>query len=246
MDAFFRRFFPDDDNCLKSYHHNVQMGLPERGAILDLGCGDLRELARYRTPARDVWGTDFEQHPRLSATDWFRPLEPNGRIPFATESFDLVAATWVLEHVETPVSFLREIARVLRPGGRLVVLTANGAHYVTLLTRLFRCLPHEVTQQIVYRLYGRLPRDTHPTHYRLNTIAQLRRAGQLAGLRLTELRHFANPDYFSFWRPLHRAAIITDWLLEQLSPGLGRLYLTATLEKPRLPANDSVERKAAA
>jgi hypothetical protein len=117
-----------------------------------------------------------------------------------------------------------------------VALTPDGRHYVTWLTRLFRLVPHEVTQLLVQHLYGRLPHDTHPTHFRLNTPAQIDRTARRAGLRLAGLRRFANADYFSFAPRLRRYAIVSDWLLEKICPGLGRVYLVVTLEKP-LTAN---------
>jgi len=48
-------------------------------------------------------------------------------IPFDKASFDLVVSFHVLEHIEEPVAYLTEMARVCRPGGRLVVVTPNGA-----------------------------------------------------------------------------------------------------------------------
>ena len=86
-------------------------------------------------------------------------------------------------------------------------------------------------------LYGRPPHDTFPTWYRLNTAAQLRRRGRAAGLRLVELAGFPNPEYFAFWPPLRRAAVVADWLLDRWRPGLGRLYWVATLERPLTPAS---------
>lgn len=232
---------------MRGYHQELQDHLPAHGAVLDLGCGDHRQLARYRTPDRQVWGTDFDEHPRLQHAEWFRKLEPDGVIPFPPDSFDLIASTWVLEHIESPADFLRETYRVLRPGGRLVALTANGLHYVTAITRLFRLLPHELTQQIVLRLYRRAPHDTHPTYFRLNTGAQIRRAAWTSGMQLANLRYYANPDYFSFNRMLRRSAIVADWLLSRVRDDLGRLYLVATLEKPKIHCPSStIRRKAAA
>src|SRR5262249_6352335 len=212
-------------------------------AVLDLGCGDLHALARYRTPNRQIWGTDFQAHPRLRDREWFRAMGRDSAIPFSAESFDIVAALWVLEHVAQPARFLDEVTRVLRPGGLFIVLTADARHYVTWLTRLLAGLPHSVTQTIVKRLYGRPPDDTHCTHSRLNSPAQLRSAARNAGLRVAELQRVANPDYFSFWQPLRRAAIVTDWMLEKLFPGRGRLYFVATLQKPM--QSNSVQRQAA-
>jgi len=233
MDSFYARFFPhEDSNAYASYHRELQALLVEPGRVLDLGCGKNTQLACYRTPRREAWGADFEPHPRLEHAEWFRPLGPGGQIPFPAETFDVVASTWVLEHVASPAQFLSEIVRVLRPGGCFVALTINGLHYVTWITRLLHLLPHRVTQQVVYRLYGRVPHDTFPTHYRLNTPGQLRRAARAAGLELASLTGIANPDYFSFWQPLRRAAIVTDWCLECVGRGLGRVYFVTVLRKP--------------
>jgi hypothetical protein len=124
------------------------------------------------------------------------------------------------------------VARILRPGGHFVALTINGLHYVTWITRLLHLLPHEAIQALVCRLYGRPPEDTFPTYFRLNTLPALRRAARAAGLELASLVRFANPDYFSFWPPLRRAAVVLDWCLERFCPGLGRIYLVVTLCKP--------------
>ncbi|MFL5243551.1 MAG: class I SAM-dependent methyltransferase [Gemmataceae bacterium] len=231
MDSFFRRFFPEDANALDGYHLEIQRRLTEQAAVLDLGCGDNRQLAKYRSPRRQVWGADFHRHPQLKHDEWFRLLGADGRIPFAGGSFDLVAACWVLEHIRDPQAFLGEVARVLRPGGHLVALTINAAHYVTWMIRLIHLLPHAFTQEIVRRLYGRSHHDTFPTHYRLNTAGQIKKTVGPTGLDLTASVYFANPDYFSFSKPLRRAAIVADWFLEEWFPGMGKLYVVTVMQK---------------
>lgn len=52
----------------------------------------------------------------------------DGRLPFEDSSFDVVVSIEVVEHVEDPFAFLRELARVARPGGRVVVTTPNVLH----------------------------------------------------------------------------------------------------------------------
>jgi SAM-dependent methyltransferase len=239
-DPFFLRFFPDCKiDSLEGFHQGLQAHLHERGRLLDLGCGDNTQLARYRTPTREVWGADLQEHPRLQHPRWFRQLGAHGDIPFGDETFDLVSACWVLEHIAAPTRFLREVNRVLRPGGWFVALTPNGRHYATWLIRLFDCLPHRLTQEIVYRLYQRRHYDTFPTYYRLNTRMELASASRSAGLRLAGIRGFPNPDYFAFSALAQRAAVLTDWLLDRLHPELGRLYLVASLLKPSRSRSDA-------
>jgi SAM-dependent methyltransferase len=232
MDAFFARFFPHDGDAVEGYHAALRGRLLVARRVLDLGCGDNAGLARYRTAGREVWGADVERHPRLVFPEWFRLLEPSGRVPFPDANFDLIASCWVLEHVAKPQAFLAEVSRLLRPGGSFVSLTVNAWHYVTWLSRLAGLLPHSWTQRLVRGLYGREPHDTFPTYYRLNTTGQFRRAARGAGLGYEVAARFANPDYFRFSPPLRRGAVVCDWLLEQAAGGLGRVYLVVAFHKP--------------
>ena len=205
MERFFQRFFPHEDwDACAGYHREISARLVEKGKILDLGCGDQSQLAAYRTAERQVWGTDFQVHPRLQHPEWFRLLGPTGQIPFSAATFDLVTSSWVMEHVETPVIFMREVSRVLRPAGRFVALTVNARHYVSWAARLLHLLPHRVTQELIRWLYGRSHHDTFPTRYRLNTVKELRHIARSNGLVLESVVQYANPGYFAFWQPLWR------------------------------------------
>jgi SAM-dependent methyltransferase len=51
-----------------------------------------------------------------------------GALPFGSAAFDLVLNTQVLEHVEDPAAVVRELWRVLRPGGRLFLTAPQGWH----------------------------------------------------------------------------------------------------------------------
>jgi ArsR family transcriptional regulator len=43
-------------------------------------------------------------------------------LPFSSASFDVVTCNWVVEHLEAPAAVLAEVKRVLRPGGRLIII----------------------------------------------------------------------------------------------------------------------------
>jgi SAM-dependent methyltransferase len=230
MDTF-ARFFPGEEDSEYGYHRAIRAHLPGGARVLNLGCGRNTDLAVFRAEGHEVWGADFAAHPELDEPRWFRPLAADGTAPFGGASFDLVVSRWVLEHVRAPVPFLREVGRLLRPGGRFVALTVNAGHYVSWLSRLADVLPHDARGRLVRRLYGRPAHDTFPVCYRLNTPAQLRPRASQAGLRLERVTGYANPDYFRFAPRLRQAAVLADWLLEKAGTGLGRVYLVVTLHK---------------
>ncbi len=96
--------------------------------VLEFGCGIgtyVREIRRY-TP--HVFGFDIEverlQAGRVRGVDGLVAAVAE-RLPFADGAFDVVFSNEVLEHVEDDRAACREIARVLRPGGRAVIFVPN-------------------------------------------------------------------------------------------------------------------------
>jgi ubiquinone/menaquinone biosynthesis C-methylase UbiE len=230
--SLLRRVFPGDIHHVDGLHKAIRRALPDRGRILDLGCGINTDLARYRTFDREVWGTDFHPHPRLQHSEWFRPLRKDETIPFPDAYFDTVVTVMVLEHVVDPEPFLKEVSRVLRPGGQFIGHSISGTHYVTFIRRLFGLLPHSTNQAIVKALYNRPEVDTFPAYYRLNTQTELHRQCIEAGLNFVDYQRYADPGYFRFAKPVEALAILTDRLLDSLCRGWGRLYFTMVAEKP--------------
>jgi ubiquinone/menaquinone biosynthesis C-methylase UbiE len=104
-------------------------------AFLDAGCGDGRYLAALAAelPARRA-GTDISERiletarQRVDADFRQGSLEA---LPFADGEFDLVLCTQVIEHVPDADGAIAELARVLRPGGALVISTDNARNFVT-------------------------------------------------------------------------------------------------------------------
>jgi ubiquinone/menaquinone biosynthesis C-methylase UbiE len=61
------------------------------------------------------------------------------RLPFGDEQFDLVTCGYVLEHVPDAVAGLRELSRVLRPRGRVLLLATEDTLAGAWTSRLWRC-----------------------------------------------------------------------------------------------------------
>ena len=66
---------------------------------------------------------------------------PDGTLPFADETFDAAISIEVVEHVEDPFRFLRELARIVRPGGRVIVTTPNVLSLTSRLRNLLWGFP---------------------------------------------------------------------------------------------------------
>jgi demethylmenaquinone methyltransferase/2-methoxy-6-polyprenyl-1,4-benzoquinol methylase len=96
-------------------------------SILDLatGSGDLALAMRKAMPGARIVGADFcLPMLQVAASKGLRPLvvADGTRLPFADGSFDAVTVAFGLRNMESWPGALREMSRVLRPGGHLLVL----------------------------------------------------------------------------------------------------------------------------
>jgi SAM-dependent methyltransferase len=106
--------------------------------VLEVGCGTGWFAARLqRELGAEVVAIDqSERMVELARADGVDARVGDvQQLPFDDETFDCVAAIWMLYHVTELDTGLREIARVLRPGGRLVAVT-NGADHLIELWKL--------------------------------------------------------------------------------------------------------------
>lgn len=132
-----------------------RVGHYARGRILDVGCGDKRFAAYCRAQATSYVGLDYPTTFFGSAEN----VEVFGSaldLPFADATFDTVVSFEVLEHVTDPARMVREIRRVLKPGGHVILTTPFlwGEH----------CQPHDYfrfTQYGLARLFAEAGLSVH-------------------------------------------------------------------------------------
>lgn len=142
-------------------------------------------------------------------------------LPFATASFDTVLSHEVLEHVQDDGQALAEMARVLRPGGRLILFTPNRLYPFETHGHYWRGVYHFGNTPFINWLPDRWRNPLAP-HVRAYTWRQLRRLLQQNGLTILHHRQIY-PGY--------------DNIIYRF-PALGRLIrsLTYGLEKTPLSA----------
>lgn len=94
-------------------------------AILDAGCGIGETMKKMVAVAPNVTGIDRVWHRSVAIAEWRGVDLDVTPWPLASEAYDVVVMLDVIEHLERRVSALREVHRVLKPGGRLLLSAPN-------------------------------------------------------------------------------------------------------------------------
>jgi len=187
------------------------------GRTLDWGCGwgqvtsllidrgvDV-EPFDYRAEAAEPGRAALDRFPAITCTYSPEPVA----LPYPDASFDTVLSCGVLEHVQDPAASLDELARVLRPGGRLWVLKLPNRHsYLEWIARRMGLYYH-----------GALEHDT------IYTPASARELVAGHGYRVEDVR-LANMLPLTVDHPLAARLAGPIWQVNRLLaaiPGLNRL-----------------------
>lgn len=106
-----------------------------RGVLADIGCGRGDLWHALRGPFSSCIGVDAVRYEGLPPEVEFHAadLDTTG-LPLPDAAVDAAAAVEVIEHLENPRAFVRELARIVRPGGWVVVTTPNQLSALSLLT----------------------------------------------------------------------------------------------------------------
>ncbi|MER6970949.1 class I SAM-dependent methyltransferase [Nocardioides sp. NBC_00850] len=112
-----------------------RLGLQAGERVLDMGAGGGRHAFEMYRRGADVIAFDQDAEELAKVSDWFfamRDEVPEGAnaevkegdalsLPFADGEFDRIVAAEVLEHIHRDVDAIKELVRVLRPGGTLAI-----------------------------------------------------------------------------------------------------------------------------
>jgi len=202
--------------------------------VLDLGAGTgskfKYDLKTKVEPDGEVIGVDFDARVTKNPLLHRGVVMDSLRLPFGDNTFDVVFARYVLEHVRHPSEFMGEVWRVTRPGGSFLFLTPNKWHYV--------CLASRFTPEAFHRSYnrrrGRAETDTFRTVYRLNTRGDIRYFFRKAGFAEKELKmRECCPNYLTLAVPLFLFGVAYERLVNSsnLLSGL-RVNILGNFVKP--------------
>ena len=163
--------------------------------ILDIGCGQAKVWQLF--PKTDVIGLDISKKNLSTAKKYIKPIYGNAtKLPFKNNFFDFILASEVLEHIYETNLVLKEINRVLKKKGKLVVTFPNTS---SIQFRLSLCL------------WGRNPTLNYPhnvNHIRFFNIEDIKLMLKTTNLKVKKIRgcnflsfHKVN---FKFYIPIPR------------------------------------------
>ena len=191
------RFYRNEQHPYRIFEQQVGTLIePGRTVLLDAGCGrTVPVLRKFLGRAGRLIGVEL-----VDFTDVPPGIEVHnsdlGRLPLPDASVDLVMSRSVFEHLTDPDAVYRELARVLRPGGRVVFLTANLWDYGTMVARL---VPNRFHAKVVKVVEGRQEEDTFPTAYRTNSRSAVDRLAAASGFRVQSFEYLSQyPNYLMF------------------------------------------------
>lgn len=170
----------------------IRAALPDLAAarLLEIGCGVGRYVEKLAALAPFVVGLEYERERAHQAAARLRPPRlvngANEALPFADGSFDAVLSNEVIEHVADDAVSAREMVRVLRRGGRLVLFCPNRWYPVEQHGVYWRGAYHFGNVPLVNYLPDRLRNRLAP-HVRTYTSRRLR--GLFAALPVREVSH---------------------------------------------------------
>lgn len=201
-----------DDKAFRAF---ILKRLKPHHTLLDLGAGaGIVEEMNFKVDAARVFGLDPD--PRVADNPYLHEAKvgKGEDIPWPDESFDIVIADNVLEHLENPTAVFQEVARVLKPSGRFLFKTPNRRHYMPLIARL--------TPLAFHRFYnwlrGRAFEDTFPTVYKANRPADIAAAAHPTGMELTAIELIeSRPEYLRITAVSYLAGILYERMVNASS-----------------------------
>jgi len=203
---------------------------------LDLGCGHQifpewrfsqeKELTRI---CKTIVGVDYDFGSLLRHRSIGMKVQSDiGTLPFADESFNLVTANMVVEHLDSPEKQFSEVARVLKRGGLFIFLTPNANGYFAVLRRF---VPNAINNTLVSLLDGRRSADVFPVHYKANTAGRVKQLADGSQFEVVNQRLLVTDAVFSVVPPLMLVELL--WLRALMTSRLRpwRTNLLAILRK---------------
>lgn len=222
-----QRFIPEIEYHQNRYARGLGTLVQQGNRWLDIGAGTRPHAGwvgikpeALGSRAGLAVGCDLvESHLKQNRSLHVVAVADAGQLPFADNSFDVVSANMVVEHLRDPKLVFREIARVLVSGGHFVFVTPNRSNPAVFLASII--LPSQMRRRLAELVDSRDPGHVFHTYYRANSLSSIRSAALDAKLSVQEI------DLFNSFpmarRPWPATILETVWIKAISRPVLRHL-----------------------
>lgn len=124
----------------RAIYRAVTSGLARRnaatGVLIDVGCGTGALLSTLGTTFTRRIGVDAVRYSGFPESAEFLATDLDGGVPLPDQCGDVVVSVETIEHLNHPRHYFAELARIVQPGGWLVVSTPNQTSLLSIVTLL--------------------------------------------------------------------------------------------------------------
>lgn len=188
-----------EEEGLKAWFHGLGCSafrwVPRNVRVLDVGCGFGESLGYHAARGCDVYGVEADENIRRVVEKFGYNVHVGlfDDQVYASNFFDYVTMDQVIEHVTDPLITLRGVARILKPGGTLILSTPNANGWGA-------------------KIFGRRWINWHaPYHLQFFTRHSMQIAAEQAGFEVTMIKTITNSEWLFF-----------QWLHSVTFPAIGK------------------------
>ncbi len=175
--------YRDDKFNLKKVYKFIEKYVPNKEGkkLLDIGCADGSFAALLQKKGFDVYGIDIAKKAiRRARSKGIKAKvgDLGKKLPYKSNSFDVIIMCEVIEHIFDTDFLLREIYRIIKKGGFLFITTPNVASFTSRVKLIFGGYPNGLEYYVGQRTSG---------HIRAYTPAILRRQLNRDGFKVIKM-----------------------------------------------------------
>ena len=173
-----RQSLGSSDEAIYRAVANVVLARGGSGVLADIGCGRGALWTHLRTSFTTCIGVDVVRYDALDPHVDFRRADlDRPPLPIETDGVNAAIAVETIEHLENPRGFVRELVRITRPGGLVVITTPNQRSLLSLLTL------------VATGEFSAFRENSYPAHRTALLEVDLRRITHECGIRDLHVRH---------------------------------------------------------
>ncbi len=148
MKAFYERYW-EHEEVLEDFNYKwpvIKKYVPknQKIKILDFGCGKGKMLGEILevNPEANIFGVDVSERAltfikKRFPKQQFKKIEDGEKLPFKTNTFDFIIASDVLEHIYDTENAFSELARILKPEGKILISVPYNGRIKNVIITLF-------------------------------------------------------------------------------------------------------------